>query len=810
MKRFRLSLILVSLLVLTSLVGIFSMNSFAQSTDLNYTFDNDSIIDDSTPEYYEQETLQEFVNYNIRNATELSQTYNATYSFIDEIDLESTNISFIDADISGSDTQIIVISESDGHSEVLSLYDNNVTSSIGITHDFTNQISGTVEWWWKISDNTLRANFFLRKGSAPVCRTYSFDTGQWRYYDGGVPTDVLAIVNDKWYHHRIDFDSDTDTWDWYINSIQYGFGIAFDSVQTNLDNIRIDTRSGNSNYYNYFDGVGLSWDPFYDLEDNIIPITTIENSTKEMDKFVFSLEDINEAYGVGHDNPSGWTDVEQSGGDQVNIGSYPADINKKVLVLCDSSTDNRGLNRDFSANGTFINASFTHEYSTLTGTGGTTFSIDSSDDTLVVSVRMLIGGEVEWYNGTGYTEIFDGLTVHEVYLFNFMVSYEIEICIFDYYIDGVYQDTYIFPLIVSGKEGLGTVQMTHQLVTNDEVRFEIDNIGVYVDGISLADIEFGYLTLDVGLNWSYQEQNLFFINATGYFGVYAVDYVVGTYSIPHPAGLGQAIETVITLQNYTEFGLFNLFDSPMTAYPTGINNTFLVFYLNGGNITLYSLEIKGVKLNEGVNEYPLIFTHSGVNMNESYFYVDSSNRLRGICHYNDSNLEYIQANFDIDDVLNENRSLRFKSQFSGQYGFFSLSYIDLTSSTINLPISRTSHNIQIPQAKTVDEFVFLITDDDDLSAGYGSGQIYDIRLMWNPSISITLLTISLIMVVIPLIIMIVPTLTLYSRFGKSVIMPVFIFMCVICFAGGLIPAWLFFILMIGAGGFLVLKKGSDE
>ena len=204
----------------------------------------------------------------------------------------------------GADCTTKIIAVEDGHRKVLQCFDNSNPNKCEIKQTFTGQISGTVEVWWKTSDKTKRSNFFLRKGGVAVCRTYAFETGFWRYYDGGVPNDVLAIVNNRWYHHKYVFDCATDTWDWYIDGVQYGAGIAFDAVQDTLDNVIINSTGGPSNYSNYFDAIGFSWDPAYTVGDNEVA-WDINNNWQEV--FLVDIPNIEEIIQGFFDGNSGIT-----------------------------------------------------------------------------------------------------------------------------------------------------------------------------------------------------------------------------------------------------------------------------------------------------------------------------------------------------------------------------------------------------------------------------------------------------------------------------------------------------------------------
>lgn len=1004
MKRYKSSLMLLSLLVLTSLLGFFSMNGFAQSTDLNYTFENDILYDSGKP----------LINktFNVRNASEYTGHYPATYSFENqEVGDENNDIDFLNGSVVG----LFAINESiNGHDKVMYIHNNGLNPA-AFSNSFNPQISGTLEFWWNVLDATGATHFYLytENNERGVQILVQNDALHYRNATHTATTGY-TILDNTWFHIRIEFDCTTDTYDLYANNEKVGddlhfringngiiklrflcnddidqwvdafgyswdngytennfntitnpydlifdgtsfwildfdtatvyeynsngiltgdsfdvsneitfpkglsyngtsffvvddiggdevyeynlngdytgfhfdtsgesnepFGITFDGnsfwIVDTTDNevynynsngdytsMHFDTSGetsaptgitfdGNSfwivddpNIYeynsngvytgNFFDvssetttptGITFNGNSFwvsdiitdkiyeylnpYFSNNNLIPTLNISQTIQRVDKYEFALSDIDTWYDILDEDPSGFNTYVVGTGDSYIVKIVSED--RRVLSQCYGQSSQAGIKKeDFDLHGEFVNITVGIRYTDrLDILGFGLIRIYSNDNTEVLQLRLDDNDNLEYYNGSDYILLYanevDAYKDHEFYAF---INYEIDIVFLTHIIDGEFFRLSVFPLIATGKEGLKAVDVGLYTITDDTdifIQF-VEYIGVYVNGTSQAD-EFGYIAFDLETlpgfdgDWLFIRNNLFSITAKGVFTIgvsagkgYFEDYFYSTL-------IGE------TQYNNIET-LYNLyFVEQETSYP----QPFIIIYLEQDNSfeNLTLLHIEGVILTEESNEYLIDFTHGNVDINESYFYV-SNNKLRGICRYDDSDLEYIQANFDIDNVLNENRSIRLRSIFSGQYGFFSLSYIDSTSSIISLPIRSTSHNIHLPQAKTVDEFVFLITDDDDLEAGYGSGYITDVELSWNPSISISILTISLIMIIIPIIIIIVPTLTLYSRFGKSVIMPVFIFMCVICFAGGLIPAWLFFILMIGSGGFLVLRKGDD-
>ena len=808
MKRYLLSIILICFLVITSVIGLLSVKGLAQ-TDLNYTFQNDNIYNSTNPVYDD--------SFNIRDTSFYEMgLYNATYSFTDEIGLIGTDISFINTDDSAVDCIASIIDNWNGHNEVLQLFDDNNAGRIDVYSNFGDkQLDSTIELWFGVS-TFVGNNYFnlIFYEDSDIILQAKLENGNFQYYDGGWNIINSDGVINTWYHFKFIFDDTADTFDWYINGILEGNDNPYlFSTTDGFNKIRIVTNLGDNNFNGYIDAIGYSWDVNYTVDDNFFPYVNTSSNAIEIDRWEFSYSDFPTQYAIGSDIFSDWT--EDDTGDYINIAKDYSALDGMPLYYPDrkikihdhiGSGANIGIERDFNILDGIINVSWSLNFTALDALSQSeiTMEIYSSDDTLLFQIYLEFG-DIAYKDGGEVLLEVGIITTGEIYDFNLYYNPHDDINILRFDIDGVHYDSYFIPSLDSSKKGLGKIKFKNYYDPPRELIVYLDNIGVYSNGTSLStEPAFRQISLDDMLfhkNWDFKPYPLLTLNLSGSIAIHLTDWYFYLELT--------SIEELIPLTQFEGVDKrFNLYDKTYDGNDYIFTpKLWLEFY---NTLEANSISIDGVQLIQGSKEYSLIYSHSNIDVDESYFYVDSSNRLRGQCFYDDSNLEYIQANFDIDDVLNENRSLRFRSSFSGQYGFFSLGYIDGTSTSISLPISERGHNLLLSQAKTIEDFVFLITDDDELSAGYGSGFIYNIELIWNPSISITLITISLIMVVIPIIIMIVPTLALYSRYGKSVIMPVFIFMSIICFAGGLIPAWLFFILMVGAGGFLVLKKGSDE
>ncbi|MBY9021805.1 MAG: hypothetical protein KGD67_12175, partial [Candidatus Lokiarchaeota archaeon] len=74
-----------------------------------------------------------------------------------------------------------------------------------------------------------------------------------------------------------------------------------------------------------------------------------------------------------------------------------------------------------------------------------------------------------------------------------------------------------------------------------------------------------------------------------------------------------------------------------------------------------------------------------------------------------------------------------------------------------------------------------------------------------------IITVALMDTIIGLLVIIVPSFLFSIKLGKKSIIPFMSVMSVACFIFGLIPMWLFFILMLCFGALLMIQyKGDDD
>lgn len=788
-----------------TIIGVLSVNSFASST-LTYTFSENILYDSDNVMYND--------SFNMRAQESYTGHYNATHSFENEvigaIDLEIAFFSYKSGTIGGN---ISVVSEYEGHNKVLRYYKDSTANLYTLYNYYEHQTEGIIEFWWLTND--INANQILQIGETPAESIYiRFDAGgNIKYYDGVWNNLLIGYEIDTWYHIKLEFnlttgDPATNWWNCWINGIEYGvFVDGFYGNPTHFGTFTMYGYSAAHDYSYYIDAVGYSWDSFYNISDNIIPLVEVNDSIQEVNKFEFSLQ------AMGILNPIGsipyiWG-FNYGANDLVNIvhDYLETGTDRKVEIYGDKDVPHpNGLKRDFSENGSLIQLTYSLNFTEFDNVAGRfTVNITSLDDTLVLKLRILddvSGYEIlQYYDGSGYVELRDDIVIDELYEFNLFIDYNSDTCYLTI-INDTTIDNFLFPLIVSDKIGLGTVQLfTYTVFTTSDIVAYIDYIEIYVDGISLSD-EFSYLILDFGTKlWNQDLLNIVEIIANGYFAMHCVE---GDYE------LGDNLDLIRGIFTYNgDLFRYNLIDYDFEFYGGMVDNATIVIY-SKDEVEISVLSIVGVNLIEGENIYSATYESSSISWNESYFWVDSDNRLQFSLTVDDNDTEYIQASFNINDLPSENRSVFFRSNINGEAkGFLFMDYSDDTSVSLEFPYYTASTSAILIQTKVIDKFTIIITDNDLDDNDVCSGYITDMELIYNPDIHITITTLTLLAVIVPLIVMVVPSVAMKKKFGVMGVMATFILMSVVCVVTSLIPVWLFFVIILGLLGFLVMKKRME-
>jgi hypothetical protein len=217
----------------------------------------------------------------------------ATFSFENDNDGSIPN-GWVDNSQPNGNVQ--VIESAGGHKNVVEFTSTSASSSRSqIDHDFSDQASGTLElWMMKSSVNQGGpAVLYLYGVGGPTLMNFIIDDGTERvaYVDPtGAWTSIMGYNynDDQWFHMRMEWDCTSDTWNLWIDGVQYLINEAFESSRTDtaVDWMRFSSFEGGNPSLYYADAIGFSWDPNYDVGDNLDGEICLTNGG---DYFVFIM-----------------------------------------------------------------------------------------------------------------------------------------------------------------------------------------------------------------------------------------------------------------------------------------------------------------------------------------------------------------------------------------------------------------------------------------------------------------------------------------------------------------------------------------
>lgn len=760
------------------------------------------------------------------------------------------------------------------HEKVLDLYDNNATIGSGgecVTYNYLpNRTFGTIEFWFQSNDtNKLNQILLKRNFTYPNLRFRLYHiTGYFQAYNdttGWENTNIIPLSN-TWYHIRFDFRTKNGSeylglelgeFRVYINEnlIDFGGDMFLFLNPPNLNILYLETETIASDYHNYYDAIGYSWDPNYNIGDNLDLIHYhYENEnqiayinrydTLEVDRWEFALEGLDDQHELWDDDPDGWTDKNE-GYDGVNVGVDTEDDiygipygDRSVRISTAGQTTKRtwGVYKIFSETDYVYNVTFGLECSSLEfGTDSAYCEILSNDSSIIAIVGFVnFGATYMKFSYWGYTDggtpvtwqtLNDTCTYNTYYEINLYINYYHQFIEVRLYEEHEFFGMYKIPFFNEGKQGISRVNL-YGSMTDDfsDVICYFDYCGIYKDGISLYDgwgfAEIQDITIiDVTEHkyWNLEKNNLIRINASGEFYLYK--HLAWKYGVPYydifedyaPLFVTQFKE-IEPEKDYTNVTLINGWDEESFFKANAYSS--LVFYLEGSkNFSINSIIIEGVRLRESIDsgylDYYLIFSHAFIDMDENYFYVEEGSDVLKWNYESDelNKTEYIQAGFDINDQLSINASVRFVGRHGGlSYGSFNVNYEGDLSSIIYLKTFTHTTNFLLPSEFKIINFAITVTDSGEDIEEITTGSIKDISLRFLPNYQVTITTIALLDILIPIIVLLLPTGIMYKKFGKNAIFPMLILMSIICLIGELIPIWLFFIMLIGFATILLIQR----
>ena len=188
-------------------------------------------------------------------------------------------------DSSGADCTVSVVPLVDGHEDVMELDDQSGVNIALIELNFGNQISGTFELFFRSTNTGLSQSIYLHEGANNRFRFQIIsDKLQWYRQSDTSWQDLANVVDDIWYHLKVDFDCTSDTLDVWLDGTSVGTDLPFRFGATNLSVIALFTQAGNSGYQLYIDVIGFSWESY------------VSGSNKKINAFVGYGSEIGEAW----------------------------------------------------------------------------------------------------------------------------------------------------------------------------------------------------------------------------------------------------------------------------------------------------------------------------------------------------------------------------------------------------------------------------------------------------------------------------------------------------------------------------------
>lgn len=724
----------------------------------------------------------------------------------DEDTINDIYISF-EYPIISSDTSASIDDTNGIDGQYLKLIDGEGVVFITINILHRRSVINITSFYFRLNDTSQPFDEIVRFRQSGTPLFFPLINSGQLYYDD-IP--YATILDNTWYFLEISYNCITDTISISLDGNLLASSLPFLTNGDYIDEIQLKTSLTNSNYAKDFDTILAGAELINHTQfQALLPYLNVSETLQEVDRYEFALKDINLFNFPGTSNPNGWTDIELPSGDKVSVtteldGSYDFLIESETGVGV--MNESRGIERTFDLSATFLNISMEIIPIIFDGTVNRIFfEIESSDSQDITAIRIDATLDILYLDNTGYHEIVTEMTLGNRYAFNLFINYELNRVFLIVKENNTIVEYIDYPTMEIDAEGLHHIAIYSFNFDDNNVKYFIDYVGIYINGISqvIKGQDFGIALideLDVSGIWNFHNQNLVNITANGTFHFGGIEDFYFR---------GGTIRLVKDTSDYNYIPqLINIYDK---FFEPGLSNPTAIFTVLGRFFDVSYLKIDGVLLNESSNSYNLILEHDNVDIDESFFSV-IGNRLVFSHISNDTDLEYIQASFNISDISSSGYSVSFVSNINqNAFGLFRVKFTD-TSNIIQFPFIESTTRFILSQNLTVREFIILITDRDDNSVdGLTSGFVSNIKLISTADITVSLLITTLIAMMIPLLIIIIPSVLISQRFGKILIIPLFLLMSIICVATAIIPLWLFFIIGFSCTVFIAKRnRGKIE
>ena len=176
-----------------------------------------------------------------------------------------------------ANTSIEVISELDGHREVIEIFDNTILGRGYIRNSNPpNQESGSIEWYWRITNTSKRVYFSLINSDLYGMVSIKIENGNIYACDSKNHQRLHEININQWYYMRVDFECATNTFDLYINETKKAYQFNFRYPSTYPQFTQFYTDMHQYGYHVYVSDVSYSWDDGSEIRDVKCSKTKVE------------------------------------------------------------------------------------------------------------------------------------------------------------------------------------------------------------------------------------------------------------------------------------------------------------------------------------------------------------------------------------------------------------------------------------------------------------------------------------------------------------------------------------------------------
>ena len=229
---------------------------------------------------------------NLTYTRPMSGYYPATYSFENELEGSSgTAIDYVDSGSTSSNCEVKIYNEFQGHKKVLRIHDGNPSGNAAAQNNFASTLTtGSVEWWWStpVSGSNTMAYHFHEGLLGTHAGIVLMQDDNFIDMEDNI---VQSYVANQWYHHKVVFNTISDTYDWYIDRILRVDDGNFLNPVTNIGSTNI--KGGwDSTGSCYLDAIGHSCDMDYDIGANMNEGLLLSyDNTIPLDWVGYSLDD---------------------------------------------------------------------------------------------------------------------------------------------------------------------------------------------------------------------------------------------------------------------------------------------------------------------------------------------------------------------------------------------------------------------------------------------------------------------------------------------------------------------------------------